>query len=148
MEEACDAAAPRIGPCKPRRKAYWWQESVANLRISCIRARRLWQRAKRRIRSSVIINDLGEKYKTARKDLRLEINRLKAKTWQELIESIDKDLWGLPYRLVLGKLRPATPGLSELLEHDVLSSLLDSLFSKNNLPDPVGDWSNFVWSDD
>ncbi|KMQ88532.1 reverse transcriptase [Lasius niger] len=52
MEEACDAAAPRIGPCKPRRKAYWWQESVANLRISCIRARRLWQRAKRRIRSS------------------------------------------------------------------------------------------------
>ncbi|KMQ87838.1 gag-pol polyprotein [Lasius niger] len=137
MEEACDASAPRIGPRRPRRKAYWWQESVANLRILCIRARRLWQRAKRRMRSSVVISDLGKKYKTARKDLRLEINRLKAKAWQELIESIDKDPWGLPYKLVLGKLRPAAPGLSELLEHDVLSNLLDSLFPRNNLPDPL-----------
>lgn len=137
MEEACDASAPRIGPRRPRRKAYWWQESVANLRTLCIRARRLWQRAKRRMRSSVVISDLGKKYKTARKDLRLEINRLKAKAWQELIESIDKDPWGLPYKLVLGKFRPAAPGLSELLEHDVLSNLLDSLFPRNNLPDPL-----------
>ncbi|KMQ92970.1 reverse transcriptase [Lasius niger] len=147
MEEACDAAALRIGPRKPRKKAYWWQESVANLRLLCIRARRLWQRAKRRMRSLVIVNDLGDKYKTARKNLRLEINRLKAKAWQELIETIDRDPWGLPYKLVLGKLRPATPGLSEQLDHDVLSRLLDSLIPRNNLPDPIRDRSDFVWSD-
>lgn len=91
MEEACDASAPRIGPCRPRRKPYWWQKSVANLRTVCIRASRLWQRAKRRKRSLVVVNNLGVKYKNARKDLRLEINRLKAKAWQELIESIDND---------------------------------------------------------
>ncbi|KMQ92775.1 reverse transcriptase [Lasius niger] len=116
MEEACDASAPRIGP---RRKAYWWNESVAILRTTF-----------------------------ERKNMRLEINRLKAKAWQELIESIDKDPWGLSYKLVLGKLRPAAPGLSELLEHDASSNLLDSLFPRNNLPNPVGDWSNFVWSND
>ncbi|CAL1682470.1 unnamed protein product [Lasius platythorax] len=46
MVEACDAAAPRIGPKKPRRRAYWWQDSVALIRRECIRARRLWQREK------------------------------------------------------------------------------------------------------
>ncbi|KMQ94776.1 reverse transcriptase [Lasius niger] len=146
MEETCDAAAPRIGPRKPRRSAYWWSESVAVLRTACLHARRAWQRAKRRRRLPETTNRLGETYKTARKDLRLEINRLKAKAWQELIESIDKNPWGLPYKLVLGKLRPAAPGLSELLERDVLSNLLDSLFPRNNLPDRLGDWSNFIWS--
>lgn len=148
MEEACDASAPRIDPRRPRRKAYWWQESVANLRNDCIHARRIWQRAKRRRRSPVVVSELGVRYKNIRKELRLEINRLKARAWQELIESIDNDPWGLPYKLVLGKLRPATPGLSELLEHDVLSVLLDSLFPRNNRPDPPNDWSDFVWSDD
>ncbi|KMQ89977.1 reverse transcriptase [Lasius niger] len=43
MEEACDAAASRISPRRPRRCAYWWNESVAILRNACIRARRSWQ---------------------------------------------------------------------------------------------------------
>ncbi|KMQ85315.1 reverse transcriptase [Lasius niger] len=148
MEEACDAAAPRIGPRRPRRSAYWWSESVAILRTTCIHARRAWQRAKRRHRPSAAIIELGITYKTARKNLRLEINRLKAKAWQELLESVDKDPWGLPYKLVLGKLRPAAPGLSELLDPDDLTGLLDSLFPRNNLPDPIRDWSDFVWSDE
>ncbi|KMQ89740.1 reverse transcriptase [Lasius niger] len=148
MEEACDASAPRIGPRRPHRKAYWWQDSVALMRSECIHARRAWQRAKRRKRSLAIINELGLSYKTVRKNLRLEINRLKAKAWQELIETIDNDPWGLPYKVVMGKLRPTTPGLSELLEHDVLSGLLDSLFPRNNRPDPLSDWSDFEWSDD
>lgn len=147
MEEACDAAAPRIGPRRPRRQAYWWRESVALLRHQCIKARRLWQREKRRRgRSSVIIEDLAANCKTKRKELRNEIGRLKSIAWQELIDSIDKDPWGLPYRLVLGKLRPASPSLTELLDPEILSDLLDSLFPRNNLPDPIVDWSNFVWS--
>lgn len=90
MEEACDASASRIGPCRPRRQAYWWNDSVAILRTTCIRARRSWQRAKKRLRSPATISELGENYKIARKDLRLEINRLKARAWQELIESVDR----------------------------------------------------------
>lgn len=49
---------------------------------------------------------------------------------------------------MLGKLRLTTSGLSELLEHDVLSELLDSLFPRNNRPDLLGDWSNLLWSDE
>lgn len=60
MEQACDVAAPRIGPRKPRRSAYWWSKSVATLRTACIRARRSWQRAKRRQRLPATITELGE----------------------------------------------------------------------------------------
>lgn len=40
MEKACDVVAPRIGPIKPRRQAYWWSGNVATLRYECIQARR------------------------------------------------------------------------------------------------------------
>ncbi|KMQ88053.1 reverse transcriptase, partial [Lasius niger] len=148
MVEACDAAAPRIGPRRPRRHAYWWQDSVAMLRHQCIRARRLWQRAKRRRRPTAKIDELGTRYKLNRRELRIEIGKLKSIAWQELIDSINKDPWGLPYKLVLGKLRPASVGMTATLDPGVLFDLLNSLFPRNGLPDPVNDWSDFVWSDD
>ncbi|KMQ91208.1 reverse transcriptase [Lasius niger] len=122
MQEACDAATNRIGPRKPRRQVYWWQDSVATLRDNCVRARRLWQRAKRRKRRN-----------------QEEIDNL---------DSIDSDPWGLPYRLIIKKLKAATPSMIELLDPDVLSDLLDSLFPRNNRPDPLTDWSEFEWSED
>ncbi|KMQ92579.1 reverse transcriptase [Lasius niger] len=145
MEEACDVAAPWIGSRRPRRKAYWWCEFVADLRRRCIRARRSWQRAKKRRRSEETIADLGVHYKHLRKDLRLEIGRRKSAAWQELLGSVDKDPWGLPYRLVLKKLKTASLGLTEVLEPEMLTDLLESLFPPNDEPDPVDDWSNFVW---
>lgn len=133
--EASDVAAPRIGPKKPRRCAYWWQNSVAALRFQCIRARRSWQRAKKKNRSREVVEELGTAYKLRRKELRVEINRLKSNSWQELLDSINEDSWGLTYKLVLGKLRLLSPGLTELLDPDTLSTLLDSL-SKEELPRP------------
>ncbi|CAL1671563.1 unnamed protein product, partial [Lasius platythorax] len=63
MVEASDVAAPRINPKKPRRQAYWWKESVAELRHSCIYARRLWQRAKKGRRHQETVDELGTTYK-------------------------------------------------------------------------------------
>lgn len=148
MEEACDAAADRIGPRRPRRHAYWWQDSVAAIRHQCIRARRQWQRAKKRKWPHMNIDELGKEYKLRRKELRKEINRLKSLAWQELIDSIDKGPWGLPYRIVLKKLRAASPGITELLELETLAKLLDSLFPRRELADPIRDWSDFAWSDE
>ncbi|KMQ92251.1 reverse transcriptase [Lasius niger] len=103
MEKACDVAAPRIGPRRPRRKTYWWSK------------------------------------------LSWEIGRRKSAAWQELLGSVDKDPWGLPYRLVLKNLRTTSLGLTEVLEPETLSELLESLFPPNNRPDPIVDWSDFVW---
>ncbi|XP_070162499.1 uncharacterized protein [Polyergus mexicanus] len=98
MEEACDAAASRIGPRKPRHYAYWWQDpSLA---------------------------------------------------WQELLDSIDRDPWGLPYKIVLKKLKVASPGMTEILDPDTLGKLLNSLFPRNVEEDPIRDWSDFIWSEE
>ncbi|KMQ88952.1 reverse transcriptase [Lasius niger] len=140
---------PSNRPRKPRRQTYWWQDSVASLRSSCIRSRRRWQRAKRRRqRDQQEIEDLGVTYKLKRKELRTEIAKLKSQAWQELIDSIDNDPWGLPYRLVIKKLKAASPSLTELLDPVVLSDLLDSLFARNDRPDPQTNWEDFEWSDD
>lgn len=86
-----------------------------------------------------MITELGASYRHFRKDLRTEINKLKSIAWQELISSVDKDPWGMPYRLVLKKLKSASAGLTEALEPEILTKLLGSLFPKNNLPDQIED---------
>lgn len=118
---------------------------MAVLRRDCLQARRAWQRVKKKGRARKITDELGTTYKLRRRELRTEINKLKAEAWQELIGTIDKDPWGLPYRIFMRKLKTASPSMSELLEHDTLIELLDSLFPRNNKPDPIQDWSNFNW---
>ncbi|KMQ90053.1 reverse transcriptase, partial [Lasius niger] len=56
--------------------------------------------------------------------------RTAAYWWNDAVETctIDGDLWGLPYKVVMNKLRIAGPGLSEKLSGHVLQRLLDSLF--------------------
>ncbi|KMQ87232.1 type-1 retrotransposable element r1dm, partial [Lasius niger] len=66
----------------------------------------------------------------------------------ELRASVNKDPWGLPYMLVLEKLKPASLGLTELLEPEVLTELLKTLFLKNDSPNPIEDWSEFAWSNE
>lgn len=46
----------------------------------------------------------------------------------DLIRGLDDDPWSLPYRIVLNKLRPAGPTLTEILEEGVLSRVLRQLF--------------------
>lgn len=70
MMEACDAAADRIGPRKPKKLVYWWQESAAILRRECIKSRRLWQRAKKKQFPTEKIDELGLSYKNKRRELR------------------------------------------------------------------------------
>lgn len=78
----------------------------------------------------------------------MEIGKLKFAAWQELRASVNKDPWGLPYMLVLKKLKPASLGLTELLEPEVLTELLKTLFLKNDSPNPIEDWSEFAWSNE
>jgi len=148
MEEACDAAAPRVGPKKPKRQAHWWSADTASLRHDCVRARRMWQRAKRRGRPEDQVHELGELYKSARKKLRIEINSAKSSAWQELINTIEEDPWGLPYKLVLGKLKPSTSALTEILEPEILTELLDSLFPRSPGRETRIDRENFEWCED
>lgn len=148
--EACDSAAPRIGPAKPRRQCYWWNDDIATLRHNCMRTRQNWSRAKSKGRTQELIDELGGIYKAERNKLRKEINKSKSKAWQELIGDINKDPWGLPYKIVMEKIRSAAPALTELLEPDTLGKVLDSLFpiERENNYNPNNDWGILEWDDE
>lgn len=148
LEEACDAASMRIGRKKPKRTAYWWSDSAAVIRRECFKARRRWQAAKKKNACQLVISRLSTEYKDNRKELRKEINRLKSVAWDELISTIENDPWGLPYKLVLNKLKVASLGLTERLEEDTLRTLLDSLFPVSARRETLKNWSNFEWNED
>lgn len=64
-----------------------------------------------RARSQDAVIRRSAEYKKVRQELRHEINRQKVRCWQELISDINRDSWGLGYKLVitkkLGAHRPA-----------------------------------------
>lgn len=59
-------------------------------------------------------------YRMAKRMLKDEIRKAKRDAWQELILNVNKDPWGLPYKLVLGRLRKFTPRLTEAVSREVL----------------------------
>lgn len=127
MNMACNAVVPRNVPTD-KRSVYWWNEDIRLARENSIRLRRALTRARKKQRSDLEIHIKLTDYKEARSSLQRLINKAKATAWKELIASINQDPWGLPYRLVLNKLRSSTPSVSEVLDPSKLETLLNSLF--------------------
>lgn len=137
MKSACNAAAPVVALKNKRRQTYWWSAEIAELRNIAVKARRNWCRSKY---SSNNVDVICKKdaYTKAKKALRNVIKKAKNVAWTELINSIDSDPWGLPYKLVMGRLRRSSPALSETLDEGTLNRLLNSLFpgEPSNLAPP------------
>jgi len=128
LHRACDAAAARVGVGPRHKRVYWWSEKIAEARRRSVACRRLWSKAKTRHLDRATTEERRRLYNTVRKNLRREIHKAKAQAWQELLNDIETDPWGLPYRLVLNKLRTAGPALTEVLDREILDRTLDSLF--------------------
>ena len=112
MSAACDASMPRAVPGgRSDRCVYWWTPEIADMRASCVQARRRFLRARRRrrTRDEEEISRCYEDYRETRRALQREIKLAKARSWDQLIESVDSDPWGRPYRIVTKKLRPSPP---------------------------------------
>lgn len=100
---ASDACMPRHRPAKNRRSMYWWGENIAEARRECIRA---YRRLKRRIRERGTTGAQAERtiYRDKKKELRNLIRKSKEKAWGEVCMAVENDPWGLPYKIVTGKL--------------------------------------------
>ncbi|XP_071575563.1 uncharacterized protein [Temnothorax nylanderi] len=116
MNDACRAAVSFVRPFKREPQAYWWSTKIATLRMEAIRAN---------ASGPVDAPETRGMFPSKR-------GRSKSGAWQELINTLDEDPWGIPYKIVLNKLRKSTPGLSVTLEPDVLRTLLDRLFPPGN----------------
>lgn len=132
VTDACNVAIPRVTRVDRRRQVYWWSEEISELRRAALGARRAWTRERRGVGVGIELIK-RRAYGAARDSLRRAIKTAKSRSWHELIKTIDKDPWDFPYKIVLGKLRPPGPTLSETLGDDPqsLSALLGSLFPNN-----------------
>ncbi|KMQ89582.1 reverse transcriptase [Lasius niger] len=139
ITEACDASAPRIVGHKAKSCAYWWSDVIADLRKKSVKARRAWTRSKKR-NSPEETEKYRSVYRQAKKTLRKEINKAKISAWCELIRTVDADPWGLPYRIVLKRLRRASPSLTETLDEETLEEVLSLLFPNGTVHDPAAEW--------
>lgn len=126
VTRACDTVAKRVKVTRKRNK-FWWNEQVAESRRIAIERRRKMTRVNKR-GSDEEREEATVQYKKARKELRDEIKKAKANAWQELMETIDKDPWGKPYRIVMNRLKRATPAVTETLSKEALEDVLEELF--------------------
>lgn len=122
IEEACDAAAPRKKTYQGKRSAYWWSEETAEARRRCTAARRRLQRTRPRP-GSTVTEQREEEYRRAKKQMRIVIRREKEKAWKGMLDKIEKDPWGMPYKVCMGKLRPR-----QVLHRKTVEEAVEKLF--------------------
>ncbi|KAA5557234.1 reverse transcriptase family protein, partial [Pseudomonas aeruginosa] len=150
MHRICDASMPRVGSRHSgRRQSPWWSPEIARLRAVSIRASRRCTRHRRRRRlrrdEPVAFAEeearLHREYRAAKDALRLAIRRAKEQNMERLLEALEADPWGSPYKLVRGKLRPWAPSMTERLQPQQLRDIVSALFpqEREGFVDPAMD---------
>lgn len=124
MQEACNKAyTGHRGDnrhLRGKKPVYWWNDTIKTARTACTKLRRKLTRHRGAINTRG--GDPGflkrgealyREYRESIGKLRKAIRDSKQNAWKELQEEVEKDVWGLPYKIVMGKLRKRTPPLSE-----------------------------------
>lgn len=123
LGRACDAAMPRRSlPRNGRPPVYWWCEEIAELRASCLRARRRMQRA----RTDEDRAQRNEVYKAAKLALNKEIKTRKKSCFDNLCQAANATPWGDAYRVVMAKTRGSTAPPERSPE--MLQRIVETLF--------------------
>ncbi|CAB0029354.1 unnamed protein product [Trichogramma brassicae] len=134
LTDACDASMTGAVGGRRRDPVYWWTAEIAGLRRTCLRARRLAQRAIGRPNEGAC----RLSYTTARHLLRAAIRTSKRRCWSRLCEEVDADVWGRPYETVMARLRgrrakaPSSPSLV----HRAVATLFPAVSEELVLPRP------------
>ncbi|XP_078051372.1 uncharacterized protein LOC144477519 [Augochlora pura] len=104
-------------------------KDVAKARKELITARRRAQRQIAKQEDPVIINTYQNIHKDKKKKLKKEINKAKDNMWQTLIDSVEHDPWGKPYKWVINTLRKRLP--PTIMEDNDITTIVDKLFITN-----------------
>ncbi|XP_029054486.1 uncharacterized protein LOC114881785 [Osmia bicornis bicornis] len=108
LEDLCNSSRKNRGKSINRKPVYWWNEEIANLRKITNKNRRKLTRSRKKGNVEAI-KRVEEKYKEAKKSLKREIGRAKKEVWEKFIDSVDRDIWGKPYKAVIRQIKPEPP---------------------------------------
>ncbi|CAG4955271.1 unnamed protein product [Colias eurytheme] len=137
MAQICDASMRRARSVPRRRQMYWWSADISQLRASCVAARRAYTRHRRRRRRDEEEEArLYAVYRDCIVTLQDAIGTAKTRAWEEMLEDLNHEPWGRPYKRVRQKLRPWAPPLSQTLEPRFLEQVVTSLFPNRGRHSP------------
>lgn len=121
--KGCNKSMPKMKILDGKKSAvYWWNNEIDDIRRRCIRLRRIYTRARRRGTADEEHSD----YKSARKTLRIAIQNSKKAQWEELKNDINRDPWGLGYKLVMKKLGAKAPASD--MDEATMQNIVNTLF--------------------
>ncbi|KAL4134845.1 hypothetical protein QTP88_006546 [Uroleucon formosanum] len=103
----------RVYGVHKRKAVHWWNHEIADLRAICIRNRRIYLRVVKRHGPDGCTAERIS-FREARKALRVSIRKSQKLGWTALCASVDNDPWGVPYRIVSGRLGRQPPGLAAI----------------------------------
>lgn len=112
MTQAANKCVPKRSPGGSKRPTVWWSKEIGNIRGDCLKARRIFQRMRKRLGEDGS-RAYQERWKEIRKSLSVAIKVAKEKAWASLVASVDNDIWGKPYKTVMKRLnrRKLIPGI-------------------------------------
>lgn len=140
LAEACSWVGRK--PRKEGNKKWWWTEDIKALRAEARKCRRRLQRAFTTGKVDRIAS-LHSAYKEAKRSLNKEVKASKKERWLNLVNRLDEDIWGRPYKVVIESLTQKAP--PEILDKEEMRGVVESLFAttpttERDLRDP---WCNF-----
>ena len=93
----CDHSMPRSGHGRTEDSMYWWNVHLSVLRRKCLTARRRFTPSK---------GDplLREAWKKAKSTLRQGTKKSRIQCWKDLIGEVEKEPWGLTFKIVTKRL--------------------------------------------
>ncbi|CAB0042929.1 unnamed protein product [Trichogramma brassicae] len=114
---------------------FTWTSKITDLRRSCLRARRLAQRARGRPNEGAC----QASYASARRLLRTAIKTSKHLCWSKLCDEVNEDVWGKPYETVMSRLRGprANTPSSPTLVGRIVAALFPRVPDEIALPPPL-----------
>lgn len=108
LTEICDKCMPKRKIVARGRPVYWWTDEIASYRKECLAKRRAYSRAETRNLPDLRYQ-LWEQYKQSKKILKDAIKKAKRASWKALCDTVDCDIWGDGYKLVVKRLAGFPP---------------------------------------
>ncbi|XP_017890567.1 uncharacterized protein LOC108632659 [Ceratina calcarata] len=99
LTRACNLSMPKKKMLSTKPPNDWWNDELSTLRQDCQRKRRTWQKSRKKQNQNTDESQMKyEHYKEAKLHLIKAIMAAKRQTWKRLLETLDNDPWGKPYK--------------------------------------------------
>lgn len=126
IQEVCAASMkPAKAPSRPTRfGTVGWTPELRALRKEANRLRRRKQRAHRM--APEVFEERRAQYSKACSELGYAMQKARTEAWRELCSTLDTDMWGRPYKIMMARLKAKNPPPS--LTYEMATEVLQGLF--------------------